>query len=814
MGKRKNRSRAMVIAAKRRSARPLALTGALGAEAFATAPGKIRFDLANDDEDDCCGEGLVSVPPPPPTNPELAGAHMSPASVSSGRVIELPRTNSPWFSRTLNASAVTHFEEYYRRQNILPDESEWGAFLGHLRRPLPVTFRLSAMASHRTGVEEALSEGRDVLRPPRRILADSGRVVPPPLKLEWCGGYQLGCDKITLKYGRDPALRETQRWLVRHNSTGVLTRQAVDSMVPAAILGVEPGHMVLDMCASPGSKTTQLLEALCAGGLEHDPDGCVVANDINPRRCYFLVRRCAALGAATRALVVTNHHAQWFPNDGVPAAEAVGIANQDRHGRWPPTPGIAPFASSAVREKTTGAGLPFGRYPAGTFDRIICDVPCSGDGTLRKNPQIWSEWRPEFAMGLHALQLRIAQRGAALLRVGGYMVYSTCSFNPVENEAVVAELVRRCGGALEIVDASDRVRGLERRPGMKTWKVITMVDDNIVEYPTFEDSQKSEVSVGLRRKFERSMWPPRVRGANRLGVRMKGPPLERCMRLMPHDQDMGGFFATLLRKIAPLPGPKPTRESMRRAMETDSPGTGAGSGLGGAPPGGFPRPVAEHRYVPVSDAILKRIAEEWDMRAPSFVSNFASRLFARSQKCRSLTYMAPGVIERCVSSDGAARMKVVWGGVKVWERRGTAAGEHYRAPTDSKGVEALVDGTGTFEWRLTQEGAVLLARHAGDKRRLLLPARDLKQLLLELGKDVPLNAFTPATEAAARSISPGSCIVELKRGGNFAGDDAFLPLAAERTVKGTLRIDWRYRKGLEGAPKAAASAILRRLDAI
>ena len=52
-------------------------------------------------------------------------------------------------------------------------------------------------------------------------------------------------------------------------------------------------------------------------------------------------------------------------------------------------------------------------------------------------------------MGLHRLQLHVAQRGAALLKVGGYMVYSTCSFNPVENEAVVAELIKRCGGALE-----------------------------------------------------------------------------------------------------------------------------------------------------------------------------------------------------------------------------------------------------------------------------------------------------------------------------------------------------------------------------
>ena len=61
------------------------------------------------------------------------------------------------------------------------------------------------------------------------------------------------------------------------------------------------------------------------------------------------------------------------------------------------------------------------------------------------------------------------------------MVYSTCSFNPVENEAVVAELLRRCGDAIELVDASDRVKGLRRREGMTTWKVITTVDDEILE---------------------------------------------------------------------------------------------------------------------------------------------------------------------------------------------------------------------------------------------------------------------------------------------------------------------------------------------
>ena len=111
-----------------------------------------------------------------------------------------------------------------------------------------------------------------------------------------------------------------------------------------------------------------------------------------------------------------------------------------------------------------------------TFDRVLADVPCSGDGTLRKNMNIWPKWNPNNALGyvfnlppsmlscfkhgfltfrllygcgrgrgcsLHPLQFRIAERGLHLLAVGGLMVYSTCSFNPVENEAVVAQLLRQ-----------------------------------------------------------------------------------------------------------------------------------------------------------------------------------------------------------------------------------------------------------------------------------------------------------------------------------------------------------------------------------
>lgn len=188
-----------------------------------------------------------------------------------------------------------------------------------------------------------------------------------------------------------------------------------------------------------------------------EPTGCVVANDADSKRAYMLVHQLRRINSP--AVFVTTCDAQFFP-----------LVRSEEN----PTEGI--------------------------FDRVLCDVPCSGDGTSRKNPGrpppsqlptaptqvsyspsscqslipgVWKKWNALNAYGLHALQLSIALKGARLTRVGGYLCYSTCSMNPIENESVVAELLRASEGSLELVDRRSDLTGLLARPGFSTWRVLS-----------------------------------------------------------------------------------------------------------------------------------------------------------------------------------------------------------------------------------------------------------------------------------------------------------------------------------------------------
>lgn len=366
-------------------------------------------------------------------------------------------------------------------------------------------------------------------------------------------------------------------------------------MLPVIALGPQPGDACLDMCAAPGSKTTQVAEALdCGSGdfVTSDP-GIVIASDVCADRARILAKRCAALGAICQRVLVVNHRAQTLPS-----LRACG---------------------------RTG------------FDRIICDVPCSGDGTLRKDKAIWGRWRPSFGTSLHSLQLQIALRGAAVLAVGGMMAYSTCTFNPVENEAVVAALLRASGGALELINLHEHeaLQHVKCRSGMQSWRVAS---DDLTWLETFEDSQRV-APKHERGWFRRSMWP------SRNADDPAHAQLARCIRLLPHLENTGGFFISLIRKVAPLPSGR--RETIPRSP-------------------GLSRSTSTFDVVPRSVLVQRLVM--FDL-SPKFFSDVAPTLIGRGPTFTVIYVAAPAVAKLVAQGDSESRSghRVVNAGAKCFD---------------------------------------------------------------------------------------------------------------------------------------------------
>lgn len=188
------------------------------------------------------------------------------------------------------------------------------------------------------------------------------------------------------------------------------------------------------------------------------------------------------------------------------------------------------------------------RYPSvTTFDRVLADVPCSGDGTVRKARDLLSGWRLEHSLSLHGVQLRVLIRGLQLLREGGTLCYSTCSLNVVENEAVVHAAIAALGGAVELIDCSKMLPGVARAPGLTTWAVVAPSLD--YTYSSYEELA-ADVKLSER---------ARVRYVPTMFATGDTSQLYRCMRFYPWLNDSGGFFVALLRKTSALPpGPLTT----------------------------------------------------------------------------------------------------------------------------------------------------------------------------------------------------------------------------------------------------------------
>ncbi|KAH9414810.1 tRNA (cytosine(34)-C(5))-methyltransferase [Dermatophagoides pteronyssinus] len=397
-----------------------------------------------------------------------------------------------------------NFEDYYRNQKIIESDEEFAEFLKVLAEPLPTTFRISSFCQGQAQRMRDIIQSdyiKDFQSGNTELIDGKKLDISPipwyPNKLAWT----INLTKTEIRKSR--TINLLHKFLICETETGDISRQEAVSMIPPLLLDIKPGQAVLDMCAAPGSKTAQIIEMLhqesgstfISGDCKQNDvkylDGLVVANDVDNRRCYMLAHQSKRLSSS--CVVITNHDAANLPNF---------------------------YKNDPVKGKTVLK-----------FDRVLADVLCSGDGTFRKNYDVWTKWSAGNANNLHNIQIKIAKRGLELLAKDGIMAYSTCSLNPVENEAIVAALLNMAEGDLELVDASSFLPELKCYPGIDNWIVMDK-DNHIVASP-------KEVPEKYLPQIRKTHFPP----SNAAELNLK-----YCMRIMPHYQNTGGFFIALIRK--------------------------------------------------------------------------------------------------------------------------------------------------------------------------------------------------------------------------------------------------------------------------
>ena len=218
---------------------------------------------------------------------------------------------------------------------------------------------------------------------------------------------------------------------------GYIYLQGAASMIPPLVLNPKPNDIILDTCASPGSKTTQMAAMM-------ENQGLIIANDSKIDRLKPLTLNLQRCGITNT--IITRMEGHWFKN---------------------------------------------------RFDKILLDAPCSGIGTIRKSYKTIKMWNPQTIKKMSSLQKRLITNSFEILNEGGTLVYSTCTLEPHEDEAVVDYLLKR-----------------------------------------YDNAKLEKFSLDLKRgsiaeEFEGDVYSSEVK---------------KCLKLWPQDNDTEGFFIPKIRK--------------------------------------------------------------------------------------------------------------------------------------------------------------------------------------------------------------------------------------------------------------------------
>ncbi|XP_021918254.1 tRNA (cytosine(34)-C(5))-methyltransferase isoform X2 [Zootermopsis nevadensis] len=623
----------------------------------------------------------------------------------------------------------SEFEQYYKSQQICPDE-EWGCFMAAIKENLPTAFRITGSKSEARALL-GIVKGKffkDCLLNHLQQDDDSQKKdemegQQKPICLPWYPdglAWQLQLTRKDIR--RSEAYFRLHNFLISETECGNISRQEAVSMIPPLLLDVKPHHKILDMCAAPGSKTAQLIELLHAedGRL---PTGFLIANDIDNNRCYMLVHQAKRLNSP--CIVITNHDSAVMPNFTVTGTDG-----------------------SPVMLK---------------FDRVLCDVPCSGDGTLRKNPDIWLKWNTANGNNLHGIQFRILRRGVEMLSVGGRLVYSTCSFNPLENEAVIHRFLVKTEGAVQLVDVSSQLPGLKYRKGLAHW-IPTSRD--MVGYATYND-----VPEKWHTQIRPQMFPPAPEDVGKFN-------LERCIRILPHQQDTGGFFVAVIEKLRPLPweaAAKTLPAEGEKVGRDDSGMDAVGSSSEDKVPWGLQRKrrrIHGYREDPFvffteGEPLWPSIRDFYDIN--SLLSPTCLLTRCKEGKKKNIYFTSPAVHDIVVNNHQT--IKLINTGVKSFVR------------CDNKSMQCA--------FRLAQEGLHSIFPYIGPKRKISVSKADLIKLLTNDDPKFPPEASSldPSTQQQLKDIAQGSCVFVYQVEDSSCSDGGILPLSL-------VMVGWRGAKSM------------------
>ncbi len=373
-------------------------------------------------------------------------------------------------------------------------EEDFSKFLKTSVEELPIIFRINKIYTFSESLEEEITE---------LIIKEndhfSNRIKRP--KLNFLDNvYQI--DKLDKNNKIDNDLKDI---LFHENDYGIL-RQELVSMVPVNLVEIEENDIILDMCAAPGNKTIQALEIMEEKARSKSilPSGVIIANELDPKRAGNMAHFFKAHFPIN--IVVTNNNAENYP-----------IIEDENY-----RPNI-----------------------------IICDVPCSGDGTLRKNKMIRKKWRIEFGLENHFIQRKILDNAIRQCKNDGYIIYSTCAINPIENEAVVCAIIEKYNDEIELINCSKKLRdmNIKFREGLIKWKVCVDMDKdkNYIWKEKYSDVKNNRSGL-IKETMFHNIYTYKNNHPSALFKFTDPLNLRNCIRIYSHENNSDCFFIAVIHK--------------------------------------------------------------------------------------------------------------------------------------------------------------------------------------------------------------------------------------------------------------------------